>query len=469
MLVLSASACELVGDFTTSETTPPELPSYNTTQTFRLGNWGAPPHANSGYMEYSNNPDYCNVTEWTKMKDCGFNLAIPTSGVNTYTVEAIKRDLEMAQEVGMEVLVRDNTATGFESIINYAKEKGYGYQETRDLLDERAAGIKANIDEYIKYKSFKGINAYDEPSMDYYEPIAACQDWFLKYYPDYEFYTNLLPVYAVPKQLYGKKDGMGLTYEDYVSEYVKEVNPAMLSYDHYPILQDWDESAYVKEDFLYNLNVFAQQAKQKGTPVYIYLQTMGFFSNLPISKYEEFAWQCYTSLAFGVKGIMCFQYWTQLQAEYHNNVRGGIVERDGTITPLYYVVQEVFNDIVAMQDVYLHYEWDGVKTYEGGRVMNDMFGLVSNQLASLQEIGSVETDQDIVVGQFKDENEKYAYMVTNAVSPFDKASANVQLTFDEYDYVMVVKKGTRELVKLNDHVLNMEIGCGDGYFVVPLQ
>ena len=28
----------------------PEMPVYNTTETFRIGNWGVPPHANSGYM-----------------------------------------------------------------------------------------------------------------------------------------------------------------------------------------------------------------------------------------------------------------------------------------------------------------------------------------------------------------------------------------------------------------------------------
>lgn len=472
-LALSVGGCVNIGmsqsESDSTATMPPELPTYTTTETFRLGNWGVPPHANSGYMEYANNPDYCNVEEWTKMKDCGFNLAIPTAGVNSYSVEAIKRDLEMAEEVGMDVLVRDNTAGGFEGIINYAKDKGYGYEETYAVLEEKAELIKANIDQYKEYKSFIGVNAYDEPSMDYYEPIAACQDWFLKYYPDYEFYTNLLPVYATPKQLYGKQDGKGLGYADYVNEYVKEVNPAMLSYDHYPILQDWDESAYVKEDFLYNLNVFAQQAKKKNTPVYIYLQTMGFYSNLPISEYEEFAWQCYTSLAFGVRGIMCFQYWTQLQAEYHNNVRGGIVDRDGTITPLYYVVQEVFNDIQAMQDVYLHYNWDGVKTYEGGRVINDMFSMVTGQLDTLNDVDNVANDQDIVIGQFKDADGKYAYMVTNAVSPYDKAAANVQLTFNDYEYVMLVKKGTRELIRLDNHVLSMEIGCGDGYFVVPLK
>lgn len=255
-----------------------------------------------------------------------------------------------------------------------------------------------------------------------------------------------------------------------MSEFVKEVNPAMLSYDHYPILQDFDESAYIKQDFLYNLNVFARQAKLKKTPVYIYLQTMGFFSNLPITKYEEFAWQCYTSLAFGVRGIMCFQYWTQLQPEYLNNVRGGIVERDGTITPLYYEVQKVFNEIKEMQDAYLHYSWDGVKTYEGGRVENDSFTLVTDQLEKLERISKVECDQDLVAGQFKDEGGQYAYMVTNASEPFMPETANVKLTLEKgYNYAMVITKGKRERVKAQNGVIELSIGSGEGRFIVPLK
>lgn len=459
------SACSESGSGSVPE--KPEMPVYSTDEVFRIGNWGVPPHENMGYMEYANNPNYCTEEHWTNLHNCGYNLAIPTEGVS---VSEIERDLEMADKVGMKVLVRDQTNAGFESIIKYCYEKGYGYEESYAELEKRGDAIKANIAEYIKHPSFQGVNAYDEPSMDFYEPISACQDWFLKYYPEYEFYANLLPVYATPRQLFGSQDGKGYSYPDYVSEFVKTVNPESLSYDHYPILQDYDESAYIKEDFLYNLNVFAMQAKKKRTPVYIYLQTMGFFSNLPISTYEEFAWQCYTSLAFGVRGIMTFQYWTQLQAPQYNNVRDGIVERDGTIRPLYYEVRKVFNEITAMQDVYLHFRWDGVKTIEGGRVVNDMFSLVTDQLDSLADIKDTQCDQDIVVGQFIDDKDAHAYMVTNASMPFDPETANVKLTFsDDIYYVLLVKKGTRELVELNDHTLDLAIGSGEGWFVVPVK
>lgn len=462
-LIIGTSSCN--NNSLSNEVKEPEIPTYETQEKFLIGNWGVPPHANTGYLEYANNPDYCNVEEWTKMKNCGFNVSVPTGGTS---VEEIVRDLQMAQEVNMQILVRDRTANGLESIINTALAQGLDYKQTRELLSKKEQSIKTNIDTFKEYNSFMGVNAYDEPSMDYYEIISACQDWFYINYPNYKFYVNLLPVYATPKQLYGAKVNTGLTYSDYVSEFVEIVNPYCLSYDHYPILADFDETPYIKDDFLYNLNEIALAAKKAKVPSYIYVQTMGFFDNLPLSSYEDFAWQVYSSLAFGMKGILCFQYWTQLQAEYHNNVRQGIVERDGTINPIYYEVQKVFNDIKFMEDIYMSFTWDGIKTYEGGRVVNDMFSLVNNQLENLHDISNVNTDNDIVIGQFiKDDS--YAYMVMNASSPFNKEKVSVTLTFDEYDYCYIVKNSTKELIKLDNHVLNLTINSSEGTFVIPLK
>lgn len=442
----------------------PEMPEYEHVEDFRIGNWGTPPHANTGHDEYVNNPDYCTEEHWANMRDCGFNLAIPTAGPS---VAEIERDLEMADKVGMKMLVRDLTNAGFEAIIKYAQGRGYGYEETRAELEKRSDEIKANIDAYAKHPSFQGVNAYDEPSVDYYEPISACQDWFLKNYPEYEFYSNLLPVYANPQQLFGSQASKGYNYEDYVSMFRKTVNPSSLSYDHYPYLANYDGSKYLKNDFMYNLGVFANEAKKAKVPMYLYVQSMGFLGNLPVETYEEFAWQCYVSLAFGARGIMCFQYWTQLQSG--NNVCDGIVERDGTIRPLYYEVQKVFNDIKSMQDIYLHYTWEGVKTYEHGVIVNDQFDMVNVQLEELADISKISGDQDILIGQFASADRSRAYMVTNASSPFEEETANVELTFEGYNYAMVVKNGQKELVKLDNHVLKMAIGSGEGNFVVPLK
>ena len=157
-LGISLVGCTQGTGESTGSTTPPEMPTYETTETFRIGNWGVPPHANSGYMEYANNPDYCTEEHWTNLKNCGYNLVIPTYGVNSTSVEAIKRDLEMAEKVGVKILVRDNTSAGLEGIINAAFDRGYGYAETKEMIESKEEAIKANIDQFKQYDSFIGIN-----------------------------------------------------------------------------------------------------------------------------------------------------------------------------------------------------------------------------------------------------------------------------------------------------------------------
>ena len=56
----------------------------------------------------------------------------------------------------------------------------------------------------------------------------------------------------------------------------------LISYDHYALLRDAFGAKYLQDDFFYNLYLFAEQAKEKEIPFYIYLQTMGFYDNVAI-------------------------------------------------------------------------------------------------------------------------------------------------------------------------------------------
>ena len=422
-----------------------------------------PPNANTGYGVLADNPDYATVENYQIMRDCGFEYALPTSD---YTDEHIFNTLEKAEAVGMKVLVRDYSSFGIQQTIAL----GGTYAEARDNFAKKTEEIKARYDRFKEYDSFAGVLAYDEPDSTLFPAIAAAQDWFLKYYPEYEFYVNLLPNYATPKQLFGTDSDKGYTYADHVSMFVEEVNPMLVSYDHYALLRDAFDAKYLLDDFLYNLWLFAEQAKAKDIPFYIYLQTMGFYDNVPIENYAEFAWQCYTSMAFGVTGIQCFCYWTLLEEESLNNVRDGIVDRDGTILPAYSIVQEVFREIKSFEQVYMSFDWDGFRLYEGSLVENSMFGYIrKNQLEKLKGVREVTVDQDVVIGQFLDAEGYPGFMVSNASSPFDLNGATVTMTFDgDVTAAQVYQKGEMKTVKLTDHKLTLELESGGGCFVLPL-
>lgn len=442
---------------------PEHPPVYQTDKTFRTAAWSLPPNANTGYGVYENNPDYATVENWQIMKDCGFGYALPT---NDYNDEHIFNTLEKAEAVGMKVLVRDYSSFGVQQTIAL----GGTYAEARANFEKKSDEIRARYDKFSAYDSFAGVLAYDEPDSTLFPAIAAAQDWFLKYYPDYEFYVNLLPNYATPKQLFGSDSDKGYTYADHVSMFVEEVNPMLISYDHYALMRDAFDAKYLLDDFFYNLYLFAVQAKEKDIPFYIYLQTMGFYDNVPIENYAEFAWQCYTSMAFGVTGIQCFCYWTLMQEESLNNVRDALVDRDGTVLPAYYIVQEVFEEIKSFEQIYLSFDWDGFKLYEGSLVENGMFGYIrKNQLENLKGVRAVTVDQDVIIGQFSDADGYPGFMVANASSPFDLNGVTVTMTFDnDVTAAQVYAKGECKTVKLLDHTLTLELESGGGCFVLPL-
>ena len=451
---------------------PDHLPVYTTDKTFRTAAWSLPPNANTGtpdtYLE--NNPNYATQENYQTMRDCGFEYCMPTSD---YTDDHIRNTLTQAAAVGMKVLVRDYNSRG----VQYTIAEGGTYAEASARFEARSAELKARYDEFKTYSSFAGVIAYDEPNTTQYEAIAAGQDWFLKNYPGYEYYVNLLPNYAKPDQLFGKENAdKGYTYADHVNMFVEEVNPQLISYDHYALVEDANEEKYLLDDFYYNLYVFAVQAKKMDIPFYIYLQTMGFYNNVSLKDYAEFAWQSYTSMAFGVTGIQCFCYWTLMEPEDDgNNVHEGIVDRDGTKLESYEYVQTVFNEIRSFEQVFMSFKWDGFKTYLGSDVENGMFGYIEDtetekkQLAALDNVTNVETDQDLIIGQFFDEYGYPGYMVANASNPFKLESATVTLTFDsKVKTALVYVKGEEKKVPVVNGKITLELGSGVGAFVVPV-
>lgn len=463
VLVVSMAGCGEAAAGDRIGRDPENPPVYQANETFRTAAWSLPPNENTGYGVLADNPDYATVENYQIMKDCGFDYALPTSDYND---SHILNTLEKAEAVGMKVLVRDYSSFGIQQTIAL----GGTYAEARENFAKKSESMKARYDKFKEYESFAGVLAYDEPDSTLFPAIAAAQDWFLKYYPEYEFYVNLLPNYATPKQLFGVDSDKGYTYADHVSMFVDEVNPMLISYDHYALLRDAFGAKYLQDDFFYNLYLFAEQAKEKEIPFYIYLQTMGFYDNVAIENYAEFGWQCYTSMAFGVTGIQCFCYWTLLEEESLNNVHSGIVDRDGTILPTYYIVQEVFNEIKSFEQIYMSFDWDGFKLYEGSLVENSMFGYIrKNQLEKLKGVREVSVDQDVVIGQFLDEEGYPGFMVANASSPFDLNEVTVTMTFDDdVTAAQVYVQGEMKTVNLTDHRLTLELESGGGCFVLPL-
>lgn len=446
---------------------------------FRFVAYSTPVNANTGADSYENNADYNTVEQWKMLAECGFDYAQPIG--YDQLEEHIERSMQGGEAVGVKVFVTDTDWSQYS--LAHLYRQGGTYEEAWARYENNKEEILKHYNKFVKYSSFAGIFGADEPNGMKFQAIRAAQDWFAENYPGYEYFTNLFPHYAQGWQLFGDWEGSeGFnTYQDYVDYFCETVQPVCLSFDHYSMVEthpNWGEG-FIKPDFYYNLAVIAYAAKKltkelnRYVPAYVYLQSMGFEGKRNLEDYEMWAWQCYTSLAFGMHGIQAFCYFSMLKDADNDGyvISDALVDRFGKKTPTYAYVQRTLKDIKMLEDVYFAYDWEGTKAFWNGDKCELFKQLEGWEIDRLKDIKDVQTDGDLLIGQFsgiKNENKK-AYMVANAANPYPeirKPHINVCLRFDGVENVTVYKPGEEGmLVPLTDGTLQIQIPAGQGYFI----
>lgn len=432
-------------------------------ETMRLGAFDTP---HNGFENERGTPwgleKDCNTEEnWRVMADCGYNVALP---IYDTTHEHVLKSLANAEKSGVKVLIMDYENPSLHNICQNGK--GLTYEEAYSQILAQESKIKARIDEFAAYKSFGGLHVMDEPSMDYYNTIAAAQDWWYKNYPEYEFYVNLYPSYASDTQLYGKYAGE-YTFRDYVFNFVETVNPTCISYDHYP-LQKAGLRGTVRPQWLSDLETFADASKKYDIPFYIYILTTRHWSYISPELYSEVAWQAYSAMCYGAKGLQTFLYWSYLAPDSDtNNLGTGLVDPQGNKLACYYAVKEVFDEIKSFEGLYMNFDWVGMMPL--GMSGSGTYSQLRSPLEKVKGIAAVDATADALVSEFKDKKGNVAYMVMNYSSPFEHADNKVTLKFENADKVLVCKKGKRVVENLKNNTLELDIGCGEGYFVIPVK
>ncbi len=182
-----------------------------------------------------------------------------------------------------------------------------------------------------------GLLLYDEPGRSLFGTLRQAKNEVERVFGDGELpYVNVWPSHASPRYAL-EAEG----YTDYLERYMNEnrypsaVDPPVLSFDHYPLLADEKTTP----DFFYNHAVIRNFARRFGVPSWGFVQSMGFDgSNVGLGRRRspdeaEIFWQINVALAYGVKGIQYFTYWTPED----NEVKFGnaLITRAGEQTPIY--------------------------------------------------------------------------------------------------------------------------------------
>ncbi len=168
-----------------------------------------------------------------------------------------------------------------------------------------------------------GYHLVDEPVAGTFPDLGKLVDGIRQARPGKLAYINLFPDYASTPAL-GTK-----TYDEYVQRFIKEVNPDVLSMDHYPMFRPGADG---REAYCRNLEVMRRESLAAGIPFWNFFNTMPFGPHSDPTE-AQLRWQIYTSLAYGAKGVMYFCYWTPKGGEFPKG--GAILTAQGKRTRHY--------------------------------------------------------------------------------------------------------------------------------------
>jgi len=353
------------------------------------------------------------LADWQTVKEAHFTVAGPGWG---YSVEENRKMLDFCQQVGLKALVVD-------SRIAMDMTQGDGWQ---GILGQVVA-------DYGDHPALYGYYVQDEPNAEWFASLGQIVAEFRRRDPRHLAYINLFPTYASVLQL-GTP-----TYADHLDRFLRIVRPQVLSYDHYCLLQgDRD-----RPDYFENLELIREYGLRYGVPPWnIILSTphLGYRDPTP----AEMRWQVYTSLAYGMKGLMYFTYWGE----------DAIVDSQGRPTAHYAPIQQLNAEMEGLGRLLLRLESVGV--FHTGEVPLGGRRLGSDALLQVSQ------EEPLVVGFFRSPGgEDYALMVNR-----DYRAART-LTVRAKPHVVGVaavspQDGGEQELPLRDGTFTLSLAPGDG-------
>ena len=421
----------------------------------------SPPPAKVGYGEFAENANFIDEENYRTMTECGFDRAI---GLFENRTAHYLAGMRQAEKAGMEYFVRDQFKSGsLEGFIDHP------FRRNPRISAALEAKIAKRFDRYADMPAFSGILASDEPPASKFPAIRAAQDWFFERYPGKKFIVNLLPTYANAEQLSGMKGAKEFNFEkEYVGAFIDTVRPEVLSYDHYALIYDAKNKKNVlREDYLRNLEVFATYYEKKKIPFYNFLLTLGHLFYRTVKTYADIAWQVYTSMAYGVRGIQTFTYWTVLSNGPGENITSGLVDREGRKMPAWYAMQKVIGEVRSFEELYMRFCWQGTVPVRGGETENPAFSMLEHPLSGDAGISEIRASEDCIVGVFGNQGER-AYLVSNYTDPAEGKNAAFSARFRS-EKVVLCRGGARKEISLQDDVFECTLESGEGIFLIPKE
>lgn len=382
--------------------------------------------------------------------------------------------LDLAQKAGIEYFVRDWSFYGL----------GRNFKDEIDTKEEFERVISKMFDEnnlYIDHPAYGGSFGFDEPNVQEMDTIVWQVELYQKYIAQNsdvggEIFVNLLPSYVGDNSEALSEDN-DYTYSEYVDYYFEHIAPLLgyVCWDFYPYMSNGSEY-YIRDGFLRNMEIMAQKAKEADCEVRAFVQATGDFTGMRnLDSIADLRFQIYSGMAFGVRE---FAYYTYSSPGNEIN----FTREDGyslydyktdTYTWVYDAAKIVNNEVHAMEDAYMAYDWAGTMFMNANEMLdNQLFANLTEPLQSHDRMKFLSCEQDVMAGAFaaKDQSNsaKDAFMIVNMADPLEKLDNQVTVQFQNATHLLMYRLGQQKVVELpSDGVYTFCLEPGEGRFVIP--
>lgn len=390
-----------------------------------IGIWQVPPATEENYK---------------MLVDCGIN-AIFLNGEYSEDIEEQKKAVGYSEKYGISVVL-----------------------EGRNKLDGSVLFENPLKDS----KAVKAFNLFDEPLYTHEQPLRELALKLKNAYPDKQAYINLNPSY-VPC------DEIMHDYPRYVETFAKWVYDiegvgGWLSMDHYPLRRTKEDEFYLFDDWFTDIETTAVTAKKYGLKPHFFIQSMAFGGTISwwndrTPTEEDIRLQIYAYLAHGAKGFSHFCYQTPTTDEFYER-QSGLFDK-GAPTERWFYAQKIYGELKAFEEELLALKWEFIKRVDS--TVEDAKGLFNRQsgqsLEDCAALKSVETDARCLVGGFKSQDGKEAFMLVNVMDTSHKKTVSVKLTVQKPVAFKIYKSGETYSQIFNGGV-EITLGVGEGIFMI---
>jgi len=278
-----------------------------------------------------------------------------------------------------------------------------------DEIDQK---IKETVEKSKGHDCVIGYYLIDEPGAKSFPALGKAVAAVKKYDPGKIAYINLFPRYATTDSVENPNSQLETkSFTEYLERYVQEVKPQFISYDNYMVeysddMHDKSKAAVYYADLL-QIREIAQKYK---LPFWNIVSCNRIQDKTPAPSPARFAFQAYTTLAAGGRGLGWFIYYHRPDFSYSP------IDPQGRKTVSWQYLQAINKHIRTLGPIMNRMESTGVyftsPTPTPG--LPTLPGrLVENLDVTASPRGNIKTVPPIMVGEFKGEDGLDYVMLVN--------------------------------------------------------